>query len=217
MDELNSQATQWLTQVLNTDFTASKHAHSHQDEVYKIETDTANYYLKIAASLKTEYDSLKKLEGHLPVPRVVRYFDGDNYDLLLINELAGNNLCELIGKWSDRAIVEKFAEAVRLLHSTDAAQIFAEAGSKDVLLHGDMALPNLIISGQGDIGYIDVGQLAYGAPELDLVDAIWSLQRNIGPEYGKLFLEKYGPVEMTPNIEKALAYRYKNTTKSPNT
>ena len=71
-----------------------------------------------------------------------------------------------------------------------------------------MALPNIIISESQEIGYIDFGQMTFGPPELDLADAIWSLQRNIGPDYGELFLEKYGPVTMTPKLKKALAYRH---------
>lgn len=89
-----------------------------------------------------------------------------------------------------------------------ATKVFPKANPKDVLLHGDMVLPNIIVTDEGDIGYIDLGQLSFGSPELDLADAIWSLQRNLGSAYGKLFLKKYGSATITPKIKKALNYRH---------
>jgi aminoglycoside phosphotransferase len=209
MDELDPKAKQWLTKVLGTSFKSSKHIHSHQDEVYRIETQRSGYYLKMSATLTSEHDNLKRLAGFLNVPKVIDYYGTDEKDYLLISELPGKNLVELIGEWPDLDIVDTFAEAIRHLHSVNASQIFPEADSNDVLLHGDMALPNIIISEQGKIGYIDFGQLSFGSPELDLADAIWSLQRNIASDYGKVFLEKYGSATMTPKLEKALAFRYR--------
>jgi aminoglycoside phosphotransferase len=208
MDNLDPKAKQWLSEVLDMPFTASKHVHSHQDEVYKIETQHRGYYLKISTTLKSEHDNLKKLETILNTPKVIDFYDADENDYLLITELPGKNLVELIEEWSNLDIVNKFAEATKRLHDVDATRIFPKASATDVILHGDLALPNIIISEQGGIGYIDFGQLNFGPPELDLADAIWSLQRNIGPDYGKLFLEKYGPVTITPKIEKALTFRY---------
>ncbi len=209
MKDLDLSAKQWLSKALDTPFKASKHAHSHQDEVYRIETQHSGYYLKISATLKSEHDNLKKLETILNVPKVIDFYEGEENDYLLITELPGKNLAELIEEWSIIDIVDTFAEAVRRLHAVDATRVFSEASTKDVVLHGDMALPNIIISEQGGIGYIDFGQMAYGSPELDLTDAIWSLQRNIGPNYGELFLKKYGPVTITPKIQQALEFRYK--------
>lgn len=208
MNQLNPGAKKWLTEVLAMPFNATKHIHSHQDEVFKIETSSNNYYLKISKSLQSEHDNLKKLENILRSPKVVDFYDGEEKDYLLIGELPGKNLVELIGEWSNLEIVDTFAEAIKQLHSVDAAKVFPEASPKDVLLHGDMALPNIIISDAGKIGYIDFGQLSFGIPELDLADAIWSLQRNLGPDYGKVFLEKYGPVVMTAKIAEALSFRY---------
>ncbi len=53
--------------------------------------------------------------------------------------------------------------------------------------------------------------MAFGLPELDVVDAIWSLQRNIGPDYGELFLKEYGPVVRTPKIEEMLKFRHRSS------
>lgn len=208
MNAMNPNVNNWLSGVLAMPFKATKHVHSNQDEVYRIETQTANYYLKISRSLKAERDNLKKLSTILNVPEVIDFYDAEENDYLLLSELPGKNLVELIGELPELTIVEKFADAIRQLHSVDAAKVFPDAKSGDVLLHGDMALPNIIVTNEGDIGYIDFGQLSFGSPELDLADAIWSLQRNLGPAYGKLFLKKYGPVALTPKIEEALAYRH---------
>lgn len=211
MDELDPKANEWLSGVLSVPFTVKKHPHSHQDEVYKVKTSSDVYYLKISKSLIDERDNLKKLAGTLRVPKVIAFSDADEHGYLLISELPGKNLIELMQAWPVLDIVDTFAKAVRELHRIDVSKIFPQASSEDVLLHGDMALPNIIISDQGKIGYIDFGQMSFGSPELDLADAIWSLQRNIGPDYGELFLEKYGPVTMTPKIETALAFRYQPT------
>lgn len=208
MIPMESKANNWLSEVLAVPFTATKHIHSHQDEVYRVETQAARYYLKISRSLRSECDNLKKLAAILPVPRVIDFYAAGENEYLLISELPGNNLVELIGTLSEVEVVEKFADAIRRLHDIDATKVFPEASPEDVLLHGDMALPNIIIADEGDIGYIDFGQLSFGAPERDLADAIWSLQRNLGPAYGKLFLKKYGPVTITPKIEEALNYRH---------
>lgn len=208
MDELDPKAKQWVSKILDQPFKAYKHQHSHQDEVYKIEAQRGGYYLKISTSLKAEHDNLKKLEILLNVPRVIDFYDVGQKDYLLLTELPGKNLAELIKEWSDVDIVDTFARAIKQLHSVNASEVFPEASSKDVVLHGDMALPNIIISNEGHIGYIDFGQMTFGSPELDLADAIWSLQRNIGLGYGELFLKKYGPVTVTPKVEKALAFRY---------
>lgn len=209
MNHFEHDARSWLSTVLAQPFKATKHVHSHQDEVYKIETPNATYYLKIAATLTAERDNLKKLAPILHVPGVIdfhRFKSGHDY--LLISELPGKNLVELIGEWPDTEIVDTFAKAVRQLHNLDVAGVFPEANASDVLLHGDMALPNIIISEQKQTGYIDFGQLSFGTPELDLADSIWSLQRNLGPAYGEQFLQAYGPVTMTPKIQAALAFRY---------
>jgi aminoglycoside phosphotransferase len=195
--------------MLGAQFKAIKHTYSNQDEVYKIETPGGkSYYLKVSATLKTEYENLRKLDGTLNVPKVIGFHHADTHDYLLISELPGNNLAELATSWPKLKVVDTFAEAVRHLHTINASNIFPEAGATDVLLHGDMAMPNIIIAEETPVGYIDLGQLSFGPPELDLADAIWSLQRNIGPDYGELFLEKYGPVARTSKIEAALAYKY---------
>src|SRR6266704_5935247 len=136
MDRLDKNAKKWLSDVLSVGFKANKHIHSHQDEVYKIETHGVNYYLKISATLQAERDNLKKLETLLNVPKVIHYYTSDRYDYLLLSELPGKNLVELIKEWNELKIVDTFAEAVKGLHRLDVTKIFPDADSHDVLMHG---------------------------------------------------------------------------------
>lgn len=210
MDELRPEVKKWLAEILGMPLKANRHIHSHQDEVYRIETLSEGYYLKVSKTLTSERDNLKKIEAILNVPKVIDFYSARKTDCLLISELPGRNLVELVGKWSKLDIVHKFAEALRLLHSVDIAELLpGHAHQSGVLLHGDMSLPNVIITNQGRIGYIDFGQMSFGSPDVDLADALWSLQRNIGPGYGELFLKEYGHTPMTPRLKAALEFRYR--------
>jgi len=208
MKQFDSRVTQWLSDFIDADFKATKHAFSNQDEVYKIETEKDIHYLKVSSTLKAEYNNLLKLKDVLPVPRVISYTTFGDKDHLLISALSGKNVAELFESGNIKGAVKLFATAVKRFHSTDASAVFSDAKQTDVLLHGDMSTPNVIVSAHEDIGYIDVGRVSFGHPEKDLADAIWSLQRNIGPDYGELFLKLYGEYDRTQVVEKALAFRY---------
>ena len=65
-------------------------------------------------------------------------------------------------------------------------------GCGSVLVHGDACLPNFLFSAEQLSGYIDVGNMALGEPEVDLAAAVWSLQHNLGHGYGLEFLSQYG-------------------------
>ena len=211
MSNFDPDVKKWLIGVLGDIYSLNKHEHSHQDDVYKIKTANTVYYVKSSINLRSEYENLVKLQAVLNVPKVISYNSINKKDYLIICELPGRNLVQLKGIWNDIEIVNKFAEAVRKLHKIDATKVYPDAKSSDVLSHGDMALPNIIIADNDDIGYIDFGQLSYGTPELDIYDSIWSLQRNLGPGYGELFIEKYGPVKRTPKINEILKYRHQQS------
>jgi aminoglycoside phosphotransferase len=209
MGELNPKVKSWLAKLLGTDFSVQRPTHSHEDEVYRVKTSHKTCYLKISATLRAERDNLAKLKTLVKVPAVVDFYTTGGKDHLLIEELPGKDLVELAADRPAADIVAKFAEAARKFHSTDARQLFpGEAKPGDALLHGDMSLPNIIISDHSQIGYIDLGRLSYGKPDKDLADAIWSLQRNIGPGHGELFLREYGTVAMTDKLREALRFKY---------
>jgi aminoglycoside phosphotransferase len=209
MESVNLATRSWLEEQLAVSFQIEKHSYSHQDEVYVIQTPRKRVFLKISSNLESERRNLIKVGPYLNVPLVLAFKRVENKDHLLLSEVPGNNLAEFIGVWSNEEIVKEFARAVRVFHQLDPHVLFPNKNADDlVVLHGDMALPNIMCQTPGKAGYIDLGQMYLGKRDADLADAIWSLQRNLGPEYGELFLKEYGNVVMTEKIEKALQFRY---------
>ena len=208
METIAQSTRDWLDAQLATDFQIEKHNYSNQDDVYKIRTSEKNFYLKIASALQTERQNLLKIQPYIQVPHVISFGRITDRDHLLLSEIPGNNLAELIEERSNIEIIRVFADAIRKFHSLDIDKLFPGSPPGLVVTHGDMALPNIIWSKSNSIGYIDLGKMSVGSPDIDLADAIWSLQRNIGPDYGKVFLEEYGNVVMTKRLDEALKFRY---------
>lgn len=208
--ELIAQSTRdWLSDQLAVDFQMEKHNYSNQDDVYKIQTSEKNFYLKIAPTLIAERDNLLKTKAYLHVPDVIGFSRIVAKDHLLISEVPGKNLAELVGEWEDIAIACEFARAVRNFHALDVGELFPGNKSQgSVVLHGDMSLPNITCTKPGSVSYIDLGQISVGSPDVDLADALWSLQRNISPDYGELFLKEYGDVVITEKLDEALKFRH---------
>lgn len=61
-----------------------------------------------------------------------------------------------------------------------------------VVVHGDAALPNLLVDGSELTGFVDVGRLGVGDRHLDLAVAHRSIQRNLGPAAVFAFYDAYG-------------------------
>jgi kanamycin kinase len=64
-------------------------------------------------------------------------------------------------------------------------------------VHGDACLPNIIVGDGALNGYIDLGDMGVGDVEVDLSAAVWSLQYNLGPGFGRGFLTAYGLSDAT--------------------
>lgn len=209
MESVKESTRSWLQEQLTVDFQIEKHSYAHQDEVYVIQTPQKRVFLKLASNLESERRNLIKIAPYLTVPLVLGFGRIENRDHLLLSQVPGSNLAEFIGIWSNEDIVKEFARAIRVFHELDSHALFPNMNIGDfVVIHGDMALPNIMCQTPGEAGYIDLGQMYLGRRDADLADAIWSLQRNIGPEYGDLFLKEYGNVIMTEKIEKALQFRH---------
>ncbi|HEY8999512.1 MAG TPA: phosphotransferase [Candidatus Saccharimonadales bacterium] len=209
MNDIDAATRAWLQSTIGPDFEIEKHAYSHQDDVYKIQTPAERYYLKIAPSLRTERDNLLRLRPHATVPDVLGFTRINGRDHLLMSELHGRNLAELAGELGNEMIVKEFARAIKMFHALDAHILFpARAKPGLVVLHGDMAMPNVLRGADGELGFIDLAQMSVGLMDVDLADAIWSLQRNIGPGYGELLLREYGGVAITPKLEAALQFKH---------
>ena len=78
------------------------------------------------------------------------------------------------------------ASALRAFHSVSAEDCPFEAYVPgESLVHGDACLPNIIVGDDGSNGYIDLGDMGVGDVEVDLSAAVWSLQYNLGPGFGR--------------------------------
>lgn len=213
MEAINQRTRDWLTRQLGADFTLEKHTYSHQDEVYKIQTPQQNVYLKIALDLEAERNNIIKTAPYLQVPKVLSFCRLRDTDHMLLGEVPGKNLAELVGEWDKIAIVKEFARATKKFHELDVHLLFPDQAAPGlVVLHGDMSLPNILCTAPSQASYIDLGQMHVGSLDTDLADALWSLQRNMGSDYGQLFLNEYGNVTMTEKLTQALAYRHVSNT-----
>lgn len=206
--KLNESVLDWLHEILGDGVEVEKHYWRGRADVYKVSHDRRGYFLKVAKSLSNESLTTKALEGTDLVPSVVGFSRIGGFDHLLITQIIGKSLFEMISNFSGEEIAKKFAYAVRMFHSIPPEKTTLSHVNGGVLTHGDMGLPNILYVSDTLSGYIDVGEASIGSPEKDLADAIWSLQRNIGPEYGEYFLKQYGPYDRTKKIEEALAFRY---------
>lgn len=79
---------------------------------------------------------------------------------------------------------------------SDAKRV-AEEGmlllNKEVLLHGDYCLPNVVLNNWKLSGYIDLGCGGRGDRHIDVVWGIWTLNYNLGTvRYTDRFMDAYG-------------------------
>jgi aminoglycoside phosphotransferase len=74
-----------------------------------------------------------------------------------------------------------------------------------VFTHGDCCLPNIIITSEGQFGFIDVGMAGVGDPWRDLALMGRSLHRNLGGQWIERFFDGYG-TEIDPRRMEFFAY-----------
>ena len=64
---------------------------------------------------------------------------------------------------------------------------------KEVLLHGDYCLPNIILNNWEFSGYIDLDCSGIGDRHMDVLWGIWTLNYNLGTtRYTNRFMDAYG-------------------------
>lgn len=140
-----------------------------------------------------EKDRLSWLSHKIPAPKVIGFTKGHGREALLMSAIPGIDLAHLCNSWPTDKIVKKLAEALISLHSIEIQDCpFGKKENKKVLVHGDACLPNFIFLDDIFSGYIDLGDVSIGHPEIDLSAAVWSLQHNLGAGYGLRFLQEYG-------------------------
>jgi aminoglycoside phosphotransferase len=166
-------------------------------------------YVKRAASLAGERDRLEWLQGRLPVPEVVGFFEAAGDDWLMTREVAGVPLYHRLVGWPPSHVARVLGGILRTIHMTDAADCpFGTRKRGHVLVHGDYCLPNVLVTGGVLTGLIDVGQTGLGDPSQDLAAGVWSLQYNFGPGHGPEFLDAYGAPPMTDQEIERLRRKY---------
>lgn len=211
---MNEQFLEWAKKQLNNDCKITKEKHGDQSDVFRVETSKGNYFLKISKNLAKECERLEWLKEKLPVPEVIGFKKIDDKEALLLSAIVGKNLAVLKKEWSPEKVVDKLAEAIRKFHMIDIANCpFGNFEIGKILAHGDACLPNFIFNGDDFSGYIDLGDVTIGSPEIDFAAAIWSLQYNLGRGYGLRFLKKYGIENATEEMVEELRLKYEDMQK----
>lgn len=211
---LEQKIIDWAEIQLKTKATITKEEYGDQSKVFRFNTPSGNYFLKLGTSLKKERERLEWLNGKLPIPKVVGFTKIDDKDALLLSAIEGKNLAALSKEWSAEKIIEKLAEALHQFHAIDPKDCpFGIFEQSKILVHGDACLPNFIFQDDNFSGYIDLGDMMVGNPEIDFSAAIWSLQYNLGTGYGAVFLKKYGIKNVTDEMVEKLRLKYEDMQK----
>lgn len=179
------------------------------NRVFRLAFERHNLFLKIGPGLRREYEILQWLEGRLPCPRPVGYMSHNETDALLMSAIDGDDLAQLSASLPSRSIITHLATALLNLHAANISDWpFGRAAEGEVLIHGDACLPNFLYQGSHLSGYIDVGDMTVGDPEVDLAAAVWSLQYNLGPGHGLTFLREYGLKDVDEERVETLRLKY---------
>ena len=186
--------TRWAAVQLNvTDLSVKRARSGDNSTVFEIAAGDTRWFLKIGDRLARECAGLRWLQGRLPIPRVVAFDQMGGADALLMAAVPGTNLAVLAKSRAPGRIVEMLASALRAFHSASAEDCPFEAYVPgESLVHGDACLPNIMAGDDGSNGFIDLGDMGVGDVEVDLSAAVWSLEYNLGPGFGRAFLTAYG-------------------------
>lgn len=147
---------------------------------------------------------------------LIEFVQADGRDWLLMRAVPGRYACDEEIMREPVKLARMLGETVRMLHETDFSDCplssanahMLEAAEKetgfpfagdtsllrhDVLLHGDMCLPNIFFGDNGFTGFIDLGESGPGDRHFDLYWAMWSLEYNLKtPDYNGIFMDAYG-------------------------
>lgn len=71
-----------------------------------------------------------------------------------------------------------------------------------VLTHGDLCMPNLLLSPKGKLtGVIDLGAMHLNDPMLDVALLSWCIRANMGEKWSDYYLSKFGTANSNPAIQ----------------
>ncbi len=99
-------------------------------------------------------------------------------------------------RWRDGVLTRDYLREGGLERAPEAVldRLAADLPPLDcpVFVHGDYCLPNVLIGGDRVTGFIDLGNGGIGDPYYDYVSSVYTLNRNLGPEYIAPFFETIG-------------------------
>src|SRR5258708_27788325 len=133
--------------------------------VGRLSGESGAVYVKRAAALAGERDRLEWLQGRLPVPDVVGFFQAAGDDWLLTREVPGVPLYHRSVTWPPSRVARVLGEILRTIHATDAMDCpFGVRKRGHVLVHGAYCLPTVLVMDGVLTGLIYVGQTGLGDP-----------------------------------------------------
>ena len=195
-DDRHATAIRWARTLLNTPgFTTEVADRGDAATTYRLsDHGTVAGYLKVGhCGLAAERDRLIWLGDRVAVPRVLGFAGSDGQEWLLTAPLAGADLSQPAHIADPHRLVPLLASALTRLHSLDPAECpFGRSQDGAVVIHGDACLPNFVFDTTDFTGYLDVGDVRLGKPDVDLAAAVWSLDHNLGPGFGGELLRRYG-------------------------
>ncbi len=166
--------------------------HSSNDLVYNIGN---KYILKVSDNinrLNGEYEKDLWISKYINSSKPILFFIENNKAYYLRNYLNGEILC--LDKYLENPnlLIDILVKAINILHNTlvDDKKYIIDEGY-NTLIHGDFCLPNILVTNENNIGYIDLGDAGIGDPWRDYAWCIWSLEYNLNSkDYTPYLLEK---------------------------
>lgn len=166
------------------------------DLVYDVDN---KYILKISKNRKRllkEREVNAYLKGKLPVGVSCYFIVEGEYSYYQRTKIHGEPLCSKRFLDNPELLIELLAKAVKMLHSLDVSKCPIKSASSvgNTFIHGDLCLPNIIISDDNEIaGFIDLADGGVGDEWEDYAWSIWSLEYNLkSKEYTKKYLDLIG-------------------------
>ena len=152
------------------------------------------YVLKVTprkAELKQEKERVDALQGLLPVPTSIFFYEDEEKGYYLRTKLPGKSLLSYLDKPEE--VVNYLAEAINLLHQVKNVNFDNSRSVGTIFVHGDLCLPNIIVNDGKISGFVDRGDCGRGDPWMDISWALWSLEFNLHDKrYGQMLLDKLG-------------------------
>ena len=143
------------------------------------------------ADVRGEAERLSWLDGRAGAPRLLWAGDFNGHAASLVTLLPGQPAHERV---DDPAhVITRAARALRAVHALpiEACPFGERSGPADAVIHGDYALPNVLIDGEV-VGIVDWSLLRVGDREEDIDDAQRSIRRNFGERWVTGFRRAYG-------------------------